>query len=104
METVCFDRTKNIKYKTFRQFNAINICVQGVNISVFGMQPTRDSGPLSAATKIIMNLYNYSVCNFRIVSKKCIHGDLKGALNCSTWIQIRDSRDERDYYVTWDFI
>lgn len=101
---VSFDRTKSTEYKSFRQFNAVNMCVRGRNTSVLGIQPVRDNGPLSAATKLIMSLYNYSVCNFRIVSKKCIHDNLKGALNCSTWIQIRDSRDERDYYVTWDFI
>lgn len=102
--TVCFDRTKDIKYNAFRQFNVINMCVRGKITPVLGMQPIRDNGPLSAATKLIMSLYNYSVCNFRIVSKKCTHGNLKGTINCSTWVQIRDSRDDRDYYVTWDFI
>lgn len=102
--TVCFDRTKNIEYKTFRQFNVINMCVFGRNKPVLGIHPARDSGPLSAATKIVMCLSEYPVFNFRIISKKCINGNLNGTTNCSTWIQIRDSRDNQDYYVTWDFI
>ena len=101
---VCFDRTKEIACKPVRQFNVINICVNGKKVPVYEIQPVRDSGPLSAATTVVMRLYRYRCSNFRIVPKKYIYDSLKGKQDCFKWIQIRDSRDERDYYVTWDFI